>query len=130
MRKDGGGTQAEEGPRGAIPELLRRFMTAGFSGLFTTEATIRKALGDTVPQDWVDFAISQSDKTRAEFFDRMATEFGQVIERIDLAEIAGQLLEGRTLEVTIRLSPPESSDDAAQTPTGPRTMSVSVRDGD
>jgi len=87
---------------GNLQELLRRAIALGFSGLFTTEATIRSALGDTVPKDWVDFATEQGDRTRREIIDRMAREFGRVIENLDTAALMRTLLEGHALEVNAR----------------------------
>ena len=87
---------------GNLQELLRRAIALGFSGLFTTEATIRSALGDTVPKDWVDFASEQGERTRKEIIDRMAREFGRVIENLDTAELMRTLLEGHALEVNAR----------------------------
>jgi hypothetical protein len=98
---------AEGDASGPLPELLRRAMATGLAGFFTTEEAIRKALGDTVPQDWVDFAALQSDRTRAEFLDRLGAEFGRVLENVDLVELAESILEDRTIELnaTIRLAP-------------------------
>ena len=39
---------SREDPRGApIPDLVRKALELGFTGLFTTEQTIRRALGDS-----------------------------------------------------------------------------------
>jgi hypothetical protein len=88
-----------EAGRGGIPDIFRRVMTLGLSGLFTTEAAIRGALGDSVPREWVDFVSEQSERTRADFTQRLAEEFGKILEDVDVLELAEQLLEGRTLEV-------------------------------
>ena len=95
------------GPLPALPDLLRRALTVGFSGFFLTETAIRKALGDTLPKDWIDFAIDQSERTRAEFIERMAFEVARSLENVDLATVLTRLLEGRTLEVKaeLRLGP-------------------------
>ena len=71
--------------------------------MFTTEEAIRKALGDTLPQDWVDFAALQSERTRAEFVEALAAEFGRVMQNVDLAEIADHVLDGRTIEVSAQI---------------------------
>ena len=84
---------------GGIPDLFRRMMTIGFSGLFTTEAAIRGAFGDTVPREWVDFVAEQSERTRDEFMQRLAREFAAALQGIDLVSLTEQLLEGRTVEV-------------------------------
>ncbi|MDH3525402.1 MAG: hypothetical protein OES32_17655 [Acidobacteriota bacterium] len=91
------------GPLTAIPDLLRKALAVGFSGFFLTETAIRKALGDTLPKDWVDFAIDQSERTRAEFIERMTFEVARSLETVDLAAVLTRLFEGRTLEVKAEL---------------------------
>jgi len=90
-----------------VPDFIRRLAAVGLSGFFTTESALRKALGDTLPKDWVDFAAEQSERTRHELLDRLAGEFGKVLEHVDMSELMDQLLTGRTIEVTaqIRLAP-------------------------
>ncbi len=58
-RTDPNPTEEDEGKGTlpALPELLRRVASIGFSGFFLTEAAVRKALGDTLPKDWIDFAV-------------------------------------------------------------------------
>ncbi len=87
----------------AFPELVRRVLTLGLSGFFLTEEALRKALGDTLPKDWTDFASEQSERTRKEFLERLSYEIAQSLEKIDLAAILEQLLEGRTLEVKAQI---------------------------
>lgn len=93
--------------RGAIPEFMRRALELGFSGLFMTEGAIRKALGDTVPRDWIDFAVEQSERTRAELLERVSFEVGRAIENVDVASVLSEVMEGRTIEIKteIRLGP-------------------------
>jgi hypothetical protein len=87
---------------GFLPDLLRRGLTLGFTGLFLTEEAVRKALGDSVPRDVLEFMLEQSQRMRAEFLDRISKEFGRVLDRIDPVEVARRLLEGRTVEVSAR----------------------------
>ena len=87
------------GTLNAIPELVRKAFSLGFSGFFLTETAIRKALGDALPQDWVDFAVEQSERTRAEFIERLSFEVARSLEAVDLGAVLAELLEGRTLEV-------------------------------
>jgi hypothetical protein len=107
--------------RGAVPDLMRRALAAGFSGFFLTEAAFRKALGDALPRDWADFASEQSNRARDEFFERLGQEAGRALENMDLAEVLTQLLEGRTVEISaqIRLGPKDEE-------TGRRGLSVDV----
>lgn len=86
-----------------VPDLLRRMLGLGFSGLFMTEEVLRKALGESVPKDWVDFAAEQSQRTRRELIDRIAGELGRTLDGVDLRELAERLLRGHTVEVTARI---------------------------
>jgi hypothetical protein len=88
---------------GAIPDLMRRALAAGFSGIFMTGEALREALGDSVPREWADFAADQSARTRSEFIERMSVEMGRAIEKIDWSVVLAALLEGRTLEVTAQI---------------------------
>jgi hypothetical protein len=87
---------------GFFPEALRRVLTVGFTGFFLTEEALRKALGDSVPRDVIEFLLDQSQRMRGEFLDRLSREFGRVLDRIDPVELARRLLEGRTVEVSAR----------------------------
>jgi hypothetical protein len=102
------GRAAAEGS-GFLPDLLRRGLNLGFTGLFMTEEAIRRALGDSVPRDVLEFLLEQSERTRTEFLDRLSKEFGRVLSRLDPVEVARRLLEGRAIEVTaqIRFAPDE-----------------------
>jgi hypothetical protein len=89
-------------PGGFFPDLLRRGLTLGFTGFFLTEEAVRKALGDSVPRDVLEFMLDQSERMRKEFLDRISKEFGRTLERVDPVELARRLLEGSTVEVTAR----------------------------
>lgn len=90
-------------PSGLVPDLLRRVVGMGLSGLFLGEEVVRKALGETLPRDWVDFAAAQSERTRRELIDRMAGELGRALDRVDLAALVERLLEGHDVEVSARV---------------------------
>ena len=102
----------EERGQPVLPELARRALALGLSGFFFTEATIRKALGDTLPKEWTDFAIDQSERTRKEFLERLTFEIAQSLENIDVASVLAELLKGRTVEVKaeIRLREADGSE--------------------
>jgi len=88
---------------GAIPDLVRRALSAGFSGIFMTGEALRDAIGDSLPREWADFAADQSARTRSEFIERLSAEMGRALEKIDWAVVIAALLEGRTLEVTAQI---------------------------
>jgi hypothetical protein len=94
-----GRAEADAGRLLAVPELMRKLLSLGLSGFFLTEEAVRKALGDAVPRDWTDFVVSQSDRTRKEFLERLSYEIGQSLQNVDLAQVLTDLLEGRTLEI-------------------------------
>ena len=83
----------------ALPDLVRRAFSLGFSGFFLTEEAIRKALGDTIPRDWTDFLVDQSERARREFLERLSFEIAQSLDKVDVAAVLQELLEGRTLEI-------------------------------
>ena len=68
-----------------------------------TEEALRRALGDSVPRDWLDFMVGQSEKTRAELLERLSREFGKVLTAVDPVEILRRLLDGQTIEVSARI---------------------------
>jgi hypothetical protein len=96
---EGGEPREPAGRLPALPEIARRALSIGLSGFFLTEEAIRKALGDTLPKDWLDFAVEQSERTRKEFLERLSFEIAQTLEKADFATALRELLEGRTLEV-------------------------------
>lgn len=137
-----GPTRAEEdaeaaSPRsdaaGRVPDLLRRVVGLGFSGLFLTEEVVRKALGETLPRDWVDFAAAQSERTRRELIDRVAGEIGRTLDGVDLPTLAERLLRGHAVEVTARIrfvpQEPAAGGDAAP-PARRHSLRIAVADGE
>jgi hypothetical protein len=101
---EGAGAGLPEGdPSGPIPDMVRKALTMGLAGFFSTEQTIRKALGDTLPKDWLDFVTDQSERTRGDLTEAIASEVGRSLRTIDLTQVADQLLSGRTLEVSARI---------------------------
>jgi hypothetical protein len=102
---EGGPTDAagrEDAP-GLVPELLRRVVGMGFSGFFLTEEVVRKALGETLPKDWVDFAAAQSERTRRELIDRVTNEVRRTLDGVDLPQLAERLLRGHSIEISGRV---------------------------
>ena len=102
------------GAKNALPDLMRKALAAGLSGFFLTEEAVRRALGDTLPKDWSDFALEQSGRARSEIIERMSFEVGRALEAIDWAAVLTSMLEGRTLEVKaeIRLGAKDSDPGA------------------
>lgn len=100
----GGPTRARGAPESTfLPDLLRRGLTLGFTGFFLTEEALRRALGDSVPRDWLDFMVAQSERTRADLLERLSREFGKVLTPLDPVEILRRLLDGQTIEVSAKI---------------------------
>jgi len=95
---------AGAGPDGGfLPDLLRRGLSLGFTGFFMTEEAVRRALGDKVPREWLEFFVAQSERTRSELVDALSREFGRVLSGIEPAELLRRLLDGQTVEVTAQI---------------------------
>lgn len=127
----------DTGPRseaaGRVPDLLRRVVGMGFSGLFLGEEVVRKALGETLPRDWVDFAAAQSERTRRELIDRVASEIGRTLDGVDLPQLAERLLRGHAIEVTARVRFVARGDEAERPRRSGRRQSLRIAiadDGD
>jgi hypothetical protein len=95
--------EEDDGVAGFLPDLLRRGLTLGFTGFFLTEEAVRKALGESVPRDLMDFILTQSERTRAEFLDRVSKEFARAFSVFDPVELTKQLLDGHSIEVNARI---------------------------
>jgi hypothetical protein len=105
-----GSTQAEPRPPaspspegGFLPDLLRRGLSLGVSGFYLTEEAVRRALGDKVPREWLEFFVAQSDRTRNDLVDALSREFGRVLAGIDPADVLRLLLDGQTVEITAQI---------------------------
>jgi hypothetical protein len=129
-RETGSDAPDDASSGGALPEMVRRMAAVGLSGFFTTEEALRRALGDTIPKDWVDFAAGQSERTRRDFSEAVAKEVGRVLEGVDLAEMFGQLLENRTVEITARVRLlPEDGTSGTRTHVERVTLTTDDADG-
>jgi len=117
----------EETTAGMV-DVFRRALTLGLSGIFTTEQAFRRALGDTLPRDWVDFAVLQSERTRDEFVGRLATEVAAVLENMNLDEVIQRTLADHRIEVTAEIRLVPDGDRGSDEPGRPARVEV-VRGG-
>ena len=119
-------TEDERAP--LLPELFRRAFTLGLSGIFTTEEAFRRALGDTVPRDWVDFAVGQSERTRSDFTSKMAEEMARVIESMDLEAILRSVLADHRVELKaeIQFVPREKKQSGRKSGKSPAAAKVAI----
>ena len=122
-RKAAPGSDEPDESAGPIPEMMRRALTLGLAGFFTTEGALRRALEDTVPKDWTDFLAETSERTRSEFLERLSGEIGRVLEGMDFAAVLQQLMLGRTLEVKAEF---RLSEDRAEGETGSPRVQFSL----
>lgn len=101
---------------GLVPDLLRRAIGLGVSGLFTTEEVVRKTFGESVPREWLEFATAQTDRARRELTERIADQIQRKLDRIGIEEVLQGLLRGHTIEVEakIRFAPREAGDVASR----------------
>lgn len=125
--EEAGAPPGEAAAGGFLPELLRRGLTLGFTGVFLTEEAVRRALGDSVPRDLMEFILEQSERTRREFVDRVSREFGRTLGGLDPAELVRRILEGRTVEVTARIRLVRDEPDEREEGRGARRRGGRVR---
>jgi hypothetical protein len=101
----------ERAAAGPVPEIIRRMATLGLSGFFMTESAIRRAFGETVPKEWIDFANEQSERTRSEVIDRVIQEMSAQLADTDPVELMSKFLEGHTIEIEAKLRVSPRTDD-------------------
>ena len=94
-------------------EIVRRTAMLGFSGFFLTEGAIRKALTDSLPRDWVEYASRQSEEVRGELTNRLVDEFGSWLRNLDLASLLKSVLEDHEFSATIEISAHRKNEDPA-----------------
>jgi hypothetical protein len=114
---------AESEASGPVPEIIRRMATLGLTGFFMTEGAIRRAFGETVPQEWIDFANDQSERTRTEVIDRVVAEMSRQMAETDPAELMSKFLSGHTIEIEakLRITPRADDDESPRVRTRFRT---------
>ena len=93
----------DEARAAGMPDLLRRALTAGLSGILNTNEAVRRAVGEAMPREWVEFAVDQSERTRSEFIERLAGELARTLESLELVDMAERFFEGRTIEVKAQI---------------------------
>jgi hypothetical protein len=86
-----------------LGDLMRRVVAAGLAGVFGPTEVMRRAVGEALPKDWLEFATDQSERTRKEFLERLAGELARSLESLDLVGMADQLLAGRVIEVNAQV---------------------------
>jgi hypothetical protein len=92
-----------ESQTSGLPDVFRKMMAMGLSGLFTTEAAVRGALGDSVPREWVDFVSEQSERTREEILDLgwlHPSRARAIVNGVDLRELQAAAKEELGWEVS------------------------------
>lgn len=116
----GEAAEGDGGARGAIPELMRKALSAGVSGFLLTEETLRRTLGESLPKEWSEFAAEQSRRAQSELMERLGAEFGRALEGVDPAQVLSRLLAGHTVEVKaeirLRRDAPTDAKDGDRTP--------------
>lgn len=86
-----------------LGDLMRRVVAAGLAGVFGPTEVMRRAVGEALPKDWLEFATDQSERTRKEFLERLAGEMARSLESLDLVGMTDQLLAGRVIEVNAQI---------------------------
>lgn len=116
---------ARAGVEALFQEFVRRAATLGLSGFVLTEEAVRRAFGDVVPKEWVQYATEQSSEMRRELMDRIAQEFGAWLRDLDSEKVQRTLLQtlldDYDFSVSIEISAkPRDGDNRAQLELVPR----------
>ena len=94
-------------------EAVKRAAQLGLTTFFTTEEALRRAFTEAVPADWIDYLNQQGTDVRAELLDRLSREFGEWLQRVDMAQIMSKLLEEHDFEFKISVSAKRRTSDRA-----------------
>jgi len=94
-------------------DLVFKTLTAGLAGLFSTQEALRKAVGDAMPPEWVEYASEQGDRARQELFDRVSDQITALIDSIDIGDLLLKMMQDNVVEVnaSFRVRPSSSTDD-------------------
>jgi len=106
--------QRRPGPLEALfQEAVRRAAQLGLSTFFTTEEAVRRAFSESVPPDWLEYLNRQGTDIRGDLLERMSREFGEWLQKIDMAQIMSKLLEEHDFELRISVSASRRSAERA-----------------
>src|SRR3954468_663572 len=96
---------------GLVPDIVRRAVLTGVGALFMTEEGIRNLVGEMkLPEDALNFLLSQGEKTRAEVARVVTQEVRRFLESETLRREIWKLLTGVTLEVTASIQLKQGGD--------------------
>ena len=90
-------------------ETIRRAVSAGLGGFFLTEEAIRRAVTDSVPQEWVDYLNRQGDEVRSDLTERLSQEFGRWLRSLDPVDLLRGILDDYEFSARIQASPKANS---------------------
>ena len=110
----GGSDPRPSGPLESLfQEAVKRATGLGISGLASTEEAVRRAVGDRLPTDWVQFFSDRGEGLRQELMDRLTSEFGQFLRSDEFEDKLRRLISDFDFDVSVRVSarPKRASSD-------------------
>ncbi|MBI2345956.1 MAG: hypothetical protein HYV03_03560 [Deltaproteobacteria bacterium] len=91
-------------PNGRLAKLLR----LGMGAFWMTEQGVRRAVREVrLPKEATQFLVEQVERRKEEVFEVVRGEIERAIDRVDIKQLARELLEGHEIEVTatVRFKP-------------------------
>lgn len=91
-------------PDGRLAKLLK----LGMGAFWMTEQGVRRAVSEVrLPREAAQFLMEQVERRKEEVFEVVRGEIHRAIDRMDLKQLANELLESHDLEITatVRFKP-------------------------
>jgi hypothetical protein len=106
---------AEDRLRGPLEslfqEMIRRTLSLGLGGFFMTEEPVRRAISESLPQEWIDYLGRQTGDVRNDLAERLAREFGAWLRGFDLADVLRAIFDQYEFSAKIDLSARAKEED-------------------
>jgi hypothetical protein len=85
-------------------EMVRKVMSVGLGAAFMTEESVRNALsGMNLPKDVLNTILSQANRSKEEFLNRIGNETIKLISKIDFVKEASRFVEEHKFRISAEI---------------------------
>lgn len=85
-------------------EMVRKVMSVGLGAAFMTEESVRSALGGmNLPKDVLTTILSQANRSKEEFLNRIGNETVKLISKIDFVKEASRFVEEHKFRINAEI---------------------------
>lgn len=86
-------------------EMVKEVTLTGLATFFMTEDSIRKYLKEKkLPKELVTLLLESASKKKEDLFERFASEFGNLLSKVDVTKEVGKFLENHKVHVKATLT--------------------------